>query len=333
MLTTMITGGGGFIGSHVMREARRQGAALTVMSHRRQLAEPGLIARSAPLIRSAPAGRSAPPLRSAPPARVFRADLADPSTLRGVCEGVGVLLHCASQIGGTPEANEAVNARGTAALVAEAQRAGVSRIVYVSTASVYGRGSFRGALPEQLTRSPGSPTSRTRAAAEDAVLAAGGIVLRPHLVYGRGDTTMMPGVVRLLRTLPGGVTGWSARMSVISASELASLLVAVGSAPAGSLTSSVYHAAHPRPVTAAELLGAAARCAGLPRVPGELTVAQARAHLEGDAYATHAIDMLATDHWFDGSPLWADLRRVPGPGFQEGFPGMREWYEDLVPAA
>ncbi|QGZ49433.1 NAD-dependent epimerase/dehydratase family protein [Streptomyces sp. QHH-9511] len=310
MFATIITGASGFIGSHVVREAARQGTDLTLMSHRRPLAPHGAAA-----------------------ARVVRADLTRPETLRGACEGMDVLLHCASQIGGSADANEAVNARGTAALVAEAQRAGVSRIVYLSTASVYGRGVFQGARPEQLTRRPGSPTSRTRAAAEDAVLAAGGIVLRPHLVYGEGDTWVVPGLVRLLRALQGGAEGWRSRMSAIAAPELAQLLLGVGFAPAGSLTASVYHAAHPRPVSAAMLLRAVAACAALPRAPGELTVAQARERLAGEGWARHGIDMLATDHWYDSAPLWADLKRVPGPAFEEDFPRMRGWYRELVQAA
>lgn len=315
MLTIMITGAAGFVGSHVTREAGRHGAALTVMTHHR------------------PPSESASAPSSAGPVRVVRADLADPRSLRGVCEGIDVLLHCASRIGGTAEDNEAVNARGTAALVAEARRAGVSRIVYLGTASVYGRGTYHRARPERLTRRPSSPTSRTRAAAEDTVLDAGGIVLRPHLVYGRGDRWVVPGLVRLLNALPGGVPDWNARMSVVSAAELATLLVGVARAPATNLTASVYHASHPRPVTAAALLAAVARCAGLPPTRGGPTVDEARALMAGDAYATKAIDMLATSHWFDCAPLWTDLRMVPGPGFEEEFPATGEWYRELVRAA
>ncbi|GGZ68361.1 NAD-dependent epimerase/dehydratase family protein [Streptomyces subrutilus] len=307
MLTTMITGGTGFVGSHVVQQARLRGAALTLMSHRRPV-----------------------PPAAAPEARVVRADLADPGSLGGACEGVDVLVHCASQIGGTPEDNENVNARGTEALVAEARRAGVSRIVYLSTASVYGRGSFRGALPEQLAPAPESPTSRSRLAAEDAVLAAGGIVLRPHLVYGRGDAWVVPGLVRFLRALRGAAAGWNTRISAISAPELATLLVGLALIPPGRLTASVYHAAHPRPVTAATLLDTVADCAQLPRAAGRLTLAEARERLARDAWAAHRLDMLATDHWFESAPVWADLGQRPGPGFEEEFAKIRTWYRDSI---
>ncbi|WP_328973679.1 NAD-dependent epimerase/dehydratase family protein [Streptomyces sp. NBC_00239] len=309
MLTTMITGASGFVGSHVARAAAHRTTALTLMSHRRPLALP----------------------RSA--ARTVTADLADPHTLRGACEGVDVLIHCASQIGGTPEANEAVNARGTEALVAEARRAGVSRIVYLSTASVYGRGTFTGARPEGLTRRPGSPTSQTRAAAEDAVLAAGGIVLRPHLVYGKGDVWVVPGLAGLLRNLRGDLARGDALLSVASAPELARLLLGVAFAPAADLTAQVYHAAHPEPVSAARLLRAVAECADLPRPRRQLTEPQARALLAARGKSAHGLDMMTTDHWFDSSPLWTDLGEEPGPGFEEDFAWTRSWYEDTVRAA
>jgi nucleoside-diphosphate-sugar epimerase len=247
-----------------------------------------------------------------------------------VCDGVDVLIHCASRIGGGVEANEAVNARGTAALVEEARRAGVARIVQLSTASVYGRGTFRGARPEELRRNPGSPTSRTRAAAEDTVLAAGGVVLRPHLVYGEGDRWVVPGLTRMLRVLPGTVEGWPARSSVIAVPELAALLVATALAPAADLTASVYHATHPEPLPVDTLLRAVAECTGADRPDRELTVDRARAVLAENGVPPSGLDMFTTDHVFDSTPLWSDLRRAPGAGFDTDFPLAAPWYRKAL---
>ncbi|MGI5456668.1 NAD-dependent epimerase/dehydratase family protein [Streptomyces sp. CA-249302] len=303
----MITGASGFVGGHVVREAEQLQLDLRVMARRRTGPDSGR--------------------------RVVRGDLADPASLRGVCDGVDVLIHCAAQIGGTAEANEAVNARGTTALVAEARRAGVARIVHLSTASVYGRGVFRGSRPEELTRNPGSPTSRTRAVAEDAVLSAGGIVLRPHLVYGEGDTWVGPGLVRILRTLPGTVGGWSSLMSVIAVRDLAGLLVATALAPRSALTAPVYHAAHPVPVTAGTVLRAVADCTGTPWPDREFTVEQARTILAANGRSSSGLDLLATDHFFGSDPLWSDLGRAPGAGFDRGFQGSAHWYRKTLQAA
>jgi nucleoside-diphosphate-sugar epimerase len=316
--TILITGAAGFVGGHVAREAARHRVDLRLMSHRSPLPD------------------SAPPFHQGSPerddARVVRADLTDPASLRGVCDGVDVLIHCASQIGGGVEANEAVNARGTAALVEEARRAGVARIVQLSTASVYGRGTFRGNRPEELTRNPRSPTSSSRARAEDAVLAAGGVVLRPHLVYGEGDRWVVPGLTRMLRTLPGTVADWLARTSAIAVPELAELLVAAALAPAADLTASVYHATHPEPVPVDTLLRAVAECAGIDWPDRELTADRARVILAEKGVPPSGLDMFTTDHVFDSTSLWSDLRRAPGGGFDTDFPLAAAWYRKSLPA-
>ncbi|MGW6685965.1 NAD-dependent epimerase/dehydratase family protein [Streptomyces sp. NPDC054961] len=302
----VITGGSGFIGSHVTRHAESLHLPLRLMSHHTRV----------------PA--------TAPGTDIVRGDLRDPRSLRGLCEGAEVLIHCASQIGGPRELCEAVNARGTEALVEEAQRAGVSRIVYLSTVAVYGRGSYRETRVEDLVRDPLSDTSRTRAAAEDAVLAAGGIVLRPHLVYGAEDTKVVPALARLLLTMPGSVEGWARRTSAIAAEDLARVLVATALAPAGRLTESVYHANHPEPVLWSDLLRAVSTALSLPRPDADLTVPEARAFLAARGIPSHDLDMLTTDHWFDSSPIWTATGCVPGPGFTHRFPGYAAWYQDSL---
>ncbi|MGW4914195.1 NAD-dependent epimerase/dehydratase family protein [Streptomyces sp. NPDC004270] len=306
MATILITGASGFVGAHVTHEARLRRAELRLMTHRRTLP------------------------RTCSGVRTVSADLTDPGSLRGVCDGVDVLLHCASQIGGSAEANEAVNARGTAALVAEARRAGVRRIVQLSTASVYGRGTFRGSRPEELTRNPGSVTSRTRAAAEDAVLAAGGVVLRPHLVFGEGDLWVGPNLARLLRALPGVVAGWPARASVITAPDLARLLVATALAPDAALTSRVYHAAHPLPVTVDSALRAVAECAGITWPHDNLTVEGAKAILAAKGVPPGTLDILTTDHFFEADALWSDLGESPAAGFASCFRRAERWYRSTL---
>src|SRR5690606_41230280 len=139
-----------------------------------------------------------------------RVDLADAAAPDGGGAGVGVRAHGAPRVGGGPETVTAVNDLGTRARVAEAVRSGVRRIVYVSPAAVHGRGPFRGVRPGEAPIAPASATSRSRAAAERYVLDAGGVVLRPHLVYGRGDHWVVPGLVGLLRELSATLTGCDA---------------------------------------------------------------------------------------------------------------------------
>ncbi|WP_175409528.1 NAD(P)-dependent oxidoreductase [Streptomyces sp. TRM64462] len=307
--TVLITGAGGFVGSRAVHHARRADTPapprLRLLAHRRPVVAPG------------------------PGIETVAGDLTRPGTLRGLCDGVDVLLHCASHIGGPDDLCRAVNVGGTEALVEEARRAGVSRVVYLSTAAVYGRGRFVRAEAADLERGPVSETSRTRAAAEDLVLAAGGHVLRPHLVYGAGDRWVVPGVLRLLAALGAPVREWArARLSVVDVDALARALVATALAPEDRLRDRVHHANHPEPVTAEDLVRTAAEACGAPWPSDAIGLAEARERLAARGASTHSLDMLVTDHWFDSTPLWDGLGLAPGPAFHEGFTAHAPWYRE-----
>ncbi|MFG2296262.1 NAD-dependent epimerase/dehydratase family protein [Streptomyces sp. NPDC048603] len=322
----LVTGGAGFVGTHVVERLAAQGVPLRVLVRDRGL----------------------PPL---PGAEVVQGDLTNPETLRGLCEGTGTLLHLAARIGGSEEDCRAVNETGTRALLAEAERAGVRRIVQLGTAAVYRNGAHRGAAEGELPEEPGSVTSATRLAGERLVLAAGGTVVRPHLVYGRGDRWVVPELVRMLRRLPYWVDGGRARMSMISVDALAGALaeLAVRSDGRGDGTGGrVLHAAHPEPVTAREVVETIAGALGLALPTGdtdltgalELLGAAADADAgvgegegEGDreraartARLRRLLSLLAVDHWYDGSKLWSELETPPGPRFTEGFGTYAPWY-------
>ncbi|XMA40085.1 NAD-dependent epimerase/dehydratase family protein [Streptomyces albogriseolus] len=200
------------------------------------------------------AGRGGPAVRvlarRAPSSRVaavghVRADLTRPETLRGALAGVEVLVHTAAYVGRDPARCEAVNHRGTLALLDEARRAGVEHVVYVSTASVYGPGPHRGADEQALVPRPASPASMSRLRAERAVLDAGGTVLRPHLVYGVGDEWFIPGLAGLLSGVSVWPAGQVSRSSVIAVRDLARGVAGLACGPSAADRSTVYHAAHP----------------------------------------------------------------------------------------
>lgn len=93
--------------------------------------------------------------------------------------------------------------------------------------------------------------------------------------------------------------------------------------PAADLTASVYHATHPEPLPVDTLLRAVAECTGADWPDRELTVDRARAVLAEHGVPPSGLDMFTTDHVFDSTPLWSDLRRAPGAGFDTDFPSRR----------
>ncbi|MGK5694836.1 NAD-dependent epimerase/dehydratase family protein [Streptomyces sp. URMC 128] len=300
----LVTGASGFVGSRVAAVAHRQ---------------PGVRVRH--LSRRTPTGTG--------PGEFVRGDLGDPLSLRGVCAGADVLVHCAARIGGDAGSVEAVNDLGTRALVEEAVRAGVRRIVYVSTAAVYGRGPFRGVRPGEVPIAPASATSRTRAAAERHVLDAGGLVLRPHLVYGEGDRWVVPGVAWLLGELSATtLTGCEALQSMIDVDTLGRAVVAAALSPAHD--GGVHHVNHPEPVSVPDLVGAVRTLPGEPGGGAAVDVATALDQAAGKPLVLHHLGMLTVDHWFVDDAFWKDLDCSPGEGFAAGFSRAAPWYRSFL---
>ncbi|WP_165945107.1 NAD(P)-dependent oxidoreductase [Micromonospora sp. KC723] len=258
-------------------------------------------------------------------ATVVHGDLSKPQSLSGVCDGVDTLIHAASYVGKDQELCTAVNDQGTRHLVREATAAGVRRLVYVSTAAVYGSGPHRGPREGELPIAPRSPVSASRAAAEVWVREAGGCVLRPHLVYGPGDRWFVPALAALLAALPGWVDGGNARASMISVTDLARLTVAAAtrlSVPPGT----ALHANHPRPVRMRDAGAALARGLGVAVPRGSASRAQVQAHFRRAGLPERQLELLTIDHWYDSTAIWQLTGCMPGPSFLEDMTHAGHWY-------
>ncbi|MFD2474519.1 NAD-dependent epimerase/dehydratase family protein [Amycolatopsis silviterrae] len=301
----LVTGATGFIGSAVLRVLLARGAAVRVLARGEV---PEWITRSG--------------------ARVHSGDLADAASLAGACTGVTTLVHAASRIGGTEEECAEVNDRGTARLLAEAHRAGTRRIVSLSTCAVYRDGDHRGAPEDTLDLGPASATSRTRLAGEQQVRAAGGIVLRPHLVYGDGDRHVVPALVKWLRAVPAWAAGGASRTSVVSSQELAAVLSAFALDPALGSPGEVFHVADPEPVRMRDLLETVCHLLDLPVPEHDLPLREHRARTPW--LSEHQWSLLTRDHWYDSSRVWAVTGVSRGPGFRVRLAQARNWYRETL---
>ncbi len=155
-----------------------------------------------------------------PPIRIVQADLQDSTALESALEGVDTIIHCAGYLGYDEALCKTMNVEGTARLLNSAKLAGASTVVYLSTTAVYGPGAHRGLRENEIVPAPRSVLSRSRLDAEQIVLDFGGVVLRPGLVYGRGDRWVLPSLVNLNRAIGGLVDGGDQMMSVIHVQDL-----------------------------------------------------------------------------------------------------------------
>lgn len=135
----------------------------------------------------------------------FREDLAKPSNaFASIFDGVHVVFHVAAKVDmwGPYEDFYRVNVTGTQNVLNAAQSAGVPFFVYTSSPSVIASGvDLRGVdetVPYPQSYSANYP--KTKSIAERAVLDASGdgictCALRPHLIWGPGDTNLIPTVL------------------------------------------------------------------------------------------------------------------------------------------
>jgi 2-alkyl-3-oxoalkanoate reductase len=136
------------------------------------------------------------------------------------------VVHCAGSVTewGSDEDFNANNVSGTQNVLASFRQAGV--FVHISTASVYNLATQKHSLNEEspLATHFLSGYSRTKVAAEKLVARAPGstVVLRPHIVYGRGDTKILPRLLEMRRlgalVVPGD---GKSRLSVTHVQNLA----------------------------------------------------------------------------------------------------------------
>ncbi|MFE4263248.1 NAD-dependent epimerase/dehydratase family protein [Streptomyces sp. NPDC056883] len=256
-----------------------------------------------------------------------RADLGDPGSLRGVCEGAAALVNLASYIGRDEERCHTVNVLGGAALLTEAVRAGVRRIVHLSTAAVYGNLPHRGIEVDEVAPDPVSAASRTRLAAEAPVLAAGGTVLRPGLVLGAGDRWVVPALAELIDRVPASWDGGRALLSMIDVGELARLIDALATAPV-SVAGGIHHASHPAAVTSADLVSALAAEGILPAVREEWSWARCLEQLRRrpGRVTERQFSLLARDYHQRADPIWRLTGLRPTPTPLTLLPSAAPWY-------
>jgi len=245
-------------------------------------------------------------------ARPIRGELADVAVLRAAAEAADAVIHAAVDYSMTPESD----ATELAAVTALTQGAGAGDaakpVIYTSTGLVYGfdpaQDTDEGAQLPELSAQP------VKARAERIVLAAPGItpiVVRAGLVYGRGGSGLVTGLVdSAVRTgaaayIEDGANTWTP----VHVDDLAALyLTAVRSPVAGA-----YNAVGDVPFSFRELAEAIAELTGAQPVSVPLAVAEQSygpfAHVLRSSSRTRADKAKRTFGWApQAAGLIAELR-------------------------
>lgn len=240
------------------------------------------------------------------------ADLESGDGLLDGLAGCESLVHAASYVGSDERMQHRVNVRGTERLLAAAREAGISRIVYVSTAGVYGGALRAGGDETQLRPSPRSPLSRSRREAEIRVEAAGGTVVRPNMVVGAGDTWFLLPLLKLLLTLDAWIEEGAVRVSTINVASLGRVVSRLALTPH---EAGVFHAAGLEPVAVRDLVEPVLMAAGVEIPARSLSLDEARRLLVPRGVSENQLDIVARDNILDARRLSGVVpkeRQVPG---------------------
>src|SRR5215475_6238268 len=131
-MRVLVTGGAGFIGSHVVEALTGAGHEVRVLDALLPCVHPGGI----------------PPFSGDPGFEFVHGDVRDSDAVDGALRGVSAVCHLAAMVGLGVDFNDAplyagCNDLGTAVLLAAMARAGVDRLVLASSMVVYGEGLGR----------------------------------------------------------------------------------------------------------------------------------------------------------------------------------------------
>ncbi|UFS60084.1 NAD-dependent epimerase/dehydratase family protein [Subtercola endophyticus] len=337
-MTVLVTGASGMLGRAVATEV--------VVQAERAASRGEAVARGE-IVRTFQRGESG--LRGVVPGVTdARGSLTDRASVRAAVEGVDAVIHLAAKVSmaGRPEEFDAVNVEGTRTLLEECRAAGVSRFVMVSSPSVAHAGlSVVGddALPADPERARGE-YARSKAEAELLALAADEpgfavVAVRPHIVWGPGDTQLIERIVE--RSRRGRLPLLSGGRALIDTTYIDNAATAIVAAlnRVEAVHGQSYVITNGEPRTVAELLGGICRAAGVPgprfSVPAPLAreagglierVWNLRVHDDEPPMTRFLAEQLSTSHWYDQRRTRHDLQWQPSVSLDEGLARLAEWY-------
>jgi 2-alkyl-3-oxoalkanoate reductase len=278
-------------------------------------------------------------------------DVTDFESVAAACSNADAIVHLAAKVGVVGPLSEyvAVNTQGTTNVLAAARHAAVRRVVHVSSPSVAHDGSpIIGAGADPALADHGSAWySATKAEAERVALAMnsddmGVVAVRPHLVWGPGDTQL---VGRISERAAAGrlalVGGGRALVDTTYIDNAATALVAAVDAvsPGARCAGRAYVISNGEPRPVRELVAGICAAAGVDFEPREISLGVARrlgsaidvlwprlGRTDEPPLTRFLADQLGTAHWFDQRPAREDLGWSPSITIDEGLVRLAEWF-------
>jgi len=328
MMRSLVTGGGGFLGGAIVRRLLDHGEVVRTLQRGDypELEDMGV--------------------------ECIRGDIADGPTVDRAVAGCDRVFHVAAKVEmwGPMEPFRLANVVGTGNVLRAMRRHGVPKLIFTSSPSVVHGGSDIEGADESLPYPDHYEAAypETKAESERMVLAANGpdlatVALRPHLIWGPGDRTLVPNIVNRARTGQLRLVGDGSNLidtvyidNAVDAHMAAAERLDFGS-PCSGRTYFISNE-DPRPVK--EIVNSFVVAAGLEPVEKTIPVGMAVAvgyvfetlhrvfPFTGDPRMTPFLAQnLATAHWYDISAAKRDLDYRPAVGIDEGLQRLKAWFD------
>jgi nucleoside-diphosphate-sugar epimerase len=278
-------------------------------------------------------------------------DIRDPDVLSAAADGCDAIVHLAAKVGvvGDWEEYRSINVDGTRNVLAAARQHGIPRLVHVSSPSVAHGGEpiIGGAADVPVLGRSRAWYPESKALAEIVALECaddglGVVAIRPHLVWGPGDTQLVGRIVdRAASGRLALVGGGRALVDTTYIDNAVSALVAALDAvqPGAQCSGRAYVVSNGEPRMIRELVEGICRAAGVAFEPKTVSLRVGRsvgAVVErvwpllgrgGEPPLTQFLaEQLGTAHWFDPRPVEHDLGWTPSVSIDDGLARLAAWY-------
>ncbi len=279
----------------------------------------------------------------------FLGDINDLAVVEAAMAGRDAVVHLAAKVGvtGTREQFVEANVNGTETVVDAARAAGVERFVYISSPSVCHAGASLVGASASLPADPDQTRGHyatTKAMAELVALRANApgfavAAIRPHLVWGPGDTQLVGRIVERARQGRLAVIGSGSALidTTYIDNAVDAIVAALERVP--NIAGRAFVVSNGQPRTVRELFSRIVSAAGLepPRLSVPYPVArsggslaerlwESRGRTDDPPMTSFLAEQLATAHWFDQREVRRALEWEPRVGLDEGFDRLRDWF-------
>ncbi len=328
-MQTLVTGATGFLGSHIADRLLDRGDAVRALV--RPTSDTSYLGSRAELVTG---------------------DIAEPESLPAALSGVEVVYHAAANVSdwGPWSEFKRITVDGTRNMLRAAAVAGVKRFLHVSSDAVYRFDDLARGVDESTrleTRfGPLDYYRRSKTAAEKIARRAherGRVpvtIVRPALILGERDSSMLPGLIAFLKSPAAAYMGNGRnRLPCVYAGDVADLCIRA--ATSDKALGETYNAVNEEHVTQRDIFDAAAEIGGVdpPRrsVPLRLLYAiaaamEAAARLRGWSHrpdmTRFAVNLLGVDYIEDNSKARRDLGWRAEVGMKEAVRRSVEWAKE-----